>query len=73
MARLDLTDDERDERDELARALREMINRGRFPLSARVRRLKAILDKLDPPPRSSTPFPGPKPQAEPSHALRKRR
>src|SRR5262249_13662741 len=42
MARLDLTDEERDE---LARALREMINGDRFPLSQRVRRLKAVRDK----------------------------
>jgi len=60
MARLDLTDDERDE---LARALREMIDGDRFPLSARVRRLKTILDKLDPlkaPAASPSPFPPPR-------------
>jgi len=42
-----------------------MIDGGRFPLSQRVRRLKAILDKLDPPPRPSTPFPSSKPPDEP--------
>jgi len=71
IAQLDLTDEERDE---LARALREMIDGDRFPMSSRVRRLKAILDKVDPPPaRSSAPFPPPKPPAEPSHAQRRRR
>src|SRR5215471_17563891 len=49
MAPLDLNDEERDE---LVRALREVIDGDRFPLSQRVRRLKAILDKLDPPPSS---------------------
>jgi hypothetical protein len=47
MARLDLTDDERDE---LLRALRGIVDNDRFPLSPRIRRLKAILDKLSPPP-----------------------
>ena len=58
MARLVLSDEERDE---LVRALREMIDGDRFPLSQRVRRLKAILDKLDPSPARPKPSPTPKP------------
>ena len=71
MARLDLSDEERDE---LVRALREMIDGDRFPLSARVRRLKSVLDKLDPPKAPATsPFPPPRPPTEPNHTLRRRR
>jgi hypothetical protein len=70
MARLDLTDDERDE---LVRALRGIVDNDRFPLSPRIRRLKRILDKLEPPPPTVEPFPPPKPPAEPSLALKRRR
>jgi hypothetical protein len=70
MARLDLTDDERDE---LVCALRQMIDGDRFPLSPRIRRLKAILGKLEPPRAAAEPFPAPRPPSEPRHALRKRR
>jgi hypothetical protein len=44
----DLTDDDKAILGEL---MRETIERSRFLLSPRTRRLKAILDKLDPPPR----------------------
>jgi hypothetical protein len=45
MSRLDLTDDDKAALIEL---LRETIASSRFLLSPRIRRLKAILDKLDP-------------------------
>jgi len=70
MARLDQTDEEREE---LVRALRQMIDGDRFPLSPRIRRLKAILEKLEPPRAATEPFPPPKPPAEPTHARRRRR
>jgi hypothetical protein len=48
----------------LADLLRETIERDRFPLSPRVRRLKAILAKLDPPVPRSEPIPPPKSPGE---------
>src|SRR5882724_8733894 len=45
----------------LAALLRETIERDRFPMSPRIRSFKAILAKLDPPRRTSEPFPAPKP------------
>jgi len=51
---------------------RAAIAADRFPLSARVTRMRAILNKLDPPaPRPPAPFPPVKPQRQPSHFLRK--
>jgi hypothetical protein len=47
MARLDLSDDEREL---LASRLRGIISADRFPLSPRIRGLRAILQKLDQPP-----------------------
>ena len=70
MARLDQTDEEREE---LVRALRQMIDGDRFPLSPRIRQLKAILAKLEPPAPAAEPFPAPRPPGEPSHANRRRR
>jgi hypothetical protein len=70
MTRLDLSDEERDE---LVRALRGIVDGDRFPLSPRIRRLKAILAKLEPPALAAEPFPAPKPPAEPSYAKRRRR
>jgi hypothetical protein len=55
------------------RALRQMIDGDRFPLSPRIRCLRQILDKLEPPRAAAEPFPAPKPPGEPRHALRKRR
>ncbi len=52
--------------------LKGEIARDRFPLSPRVKRLRAILDKLDPP-RVVETLPPPKPPGEPSLALRKKR
>jgi hypothetical protein len=57
----------------LADLLRETIERDRFPLSPRVRRLKAILDKLDPPAPRAEPLPPPKPPGERSMALTRKR
>jgi hypothetical protein len=57
----------------LIELLRETIERDRIPLSPRIKSLKAILAKLDPPPARPQPFPPPKPPAEPSMALAKRR
>jgi hypothetical protein len=63
--RLDLTDDERAE---LIQAVRGLIDGDRFPLSARVRRLKSILAKLDPEAErpAAIPYPPPLTSAEPS-------
>ena len=69
MARLDLSDEEREE---LLRLLRGVIAGDRFPLSPRIQRLKAILQKLEPPPPAVESFPAPKPPAEPTHARRRR-
>src|SRR5262249_20781438 len=70
MSRLELTDDERDELD---RALRGIVDGDRFPLSRRFRRLCRVLDKLEPPAAAVEPFPAPEPPAEPTHARRRRR
>ena len=53
----------------LAALLREIIARDRFPLSPRVKRFKAILDKLDPPAPRPEPISAPKPPGERSMAL----
>jgi hypothetical protein len=56
----------------LAELLRETIARDRFPLSPKVRSLRAILDKIDPRPAVET-LPAPKPPGERSMALTKKR
>jgi hypothetical protein len=66
----DLTDDDKAT---LADLLRETIAADRFPLSPRVRRLKATLVKLDPPAPRSEPIPPPKPPGERSMGLAKKR
>jgi hypothetical protein len=66
----DLTDDDKAILVELPR---ETIERDRFPLSPKVKRLKAILAKLAPPAPRPEPLPAPKPLGEPSRALRKKR
>jgi len=70
MLPLDLTDDEHAE---IVRLLRATIEADRFPLSPRVRRLKAVLAKLAPPAPRPELMPPPKPPGEPSLALRKKR
>jgi hypothetical protein len=57
----------------LVEPLRETIERDRFPMSPRIKSLKAILTKLDPPAPRPEPLPAPKPPGDPSLALRKRR
>ena len=60
---------------DLARFLREAIDADRFPFSPRVKRLKALLAKIDPPPPAPEPFPPPppKPPGERSTVLGKKR
>jgi hypothetical protein len=67
---LDLTDDETAALIEL---LRGTIDRDRFPLSPRIRQLRAILTKIEPPAPRAAPYPAPKPIGEPSMVLAKRR
>lgn len=62
-----------DEHAALARLLKETIDADPFPLSPRVRRLRAILAKLAPEPAASA-YPAPKPTERPSAVpARKRR
>ena len=44
-----------DERAELVAVLREVIERNRYFMSPRVKRLRAILDKLEPPRHGQSP------------------
>jgi len=60
-----------EDRAAIAALLRDAIAADRFPLSARVTRMRAILNKLDPPAPRPAPFPPVKPQRQPSHFLRK--
>jgi hypothetical protein len=57
----------------LAELLRETIERDRFPLSPKIKRLKAILAKFNPPTPRPEPLPAPKPPGERSMALAKKR
>jgi hypothetical protein len=57
----------------LVELLRETIERDRFPLSPRVRRLRGILAKFDPAASGPEPMPPPKPPGERSMALAKKR
>jgi hypothetical protein len=57
----------------LVELLREVIATDPFPLSPRIRKLRVILDKLEPPPPGPQPYPAPKPPAQPSHLLAKKR
>ncbi len=67
---LDLDDTERAA---LAALLRAQIKNTRWPLAPRTKALRAILDKLEPPPPRPEPFPRPKPPAQPSAMLAKKR
>jgi hypothetical protein len=51
---------------EVVRLVRSAIDGDRYPLSARVRKLRSILDKLEPPAPKPIPFPPPKPAGTPS-------
>jgi hypothetical protein len=66
----DLTDDDKAALIEL---LRETIEGDRFPLSPRIKRLKAVLAKFDRPAPRPDPMPPPKPPSEPSLALRRKK
>ena len=70
MARLDLSDEECEE---LLRLLRGVIDADRFPLSPRIRCLRQILEKLEPPVPAIRAVPSARPPVEPTHAKRRRR
>ena len=53
--------------------LRDTIAADRFPLSPRIKVLKAVLAKMEPPAPQPEPFAPPKPSARPSAALAKKR
>ena len=59
---------------EIVRLVRSPIDGERYVLSPRVKRLKSILAKLDAAPSATvTPYPAPRPSAEPSHLYAKLR
>jgi hypothetical protein len=61
------------ERAALVELLRETIAGDRFPLSPRIKTLKAVLVKMAPPAPQPEPFPPVKPSERPSLLLRKKR
>ena len=63
-----------DDKATVAALLRDTIERDRFPLSPRIKGLKAILAKLEPPrPAPTITYPAPKPSERPSWAMAKKR
>ena len=58
---------------ELRTLLRHTIATDPDPMSPRVKRLRAILDKLDPPAARAQPYPAPKPAGEPSLLLARKK
>jgi hypothetical protein len=70
-----LPDLSREEYAEVARLVRAAIDGDRYPLSPRVARLKGIVAKLEPAciERTVTPYPPPRPSAEPSLLYQKLR
>ena len=59
---------------EIVRLVRAAIDSERYVLSPRVKRLKSILAKLDPVPSATvSPYPAPRPSAEPSFLYAKLR
>ena len=59
---------------EIVRLVRAAIDSERYVLSPRVKRLKSILAKLDPAPSATvSPYPAPRPSAEPSFLYAKLR
>ncbi len=59
---------------EIVRLVRSAIDGERYVLSPRVKRLRSILAKLDPTQSATvTPYPAPRPSAEPSHLYAKLR
>jgi hypothetical protein len=57
----------------LVALLKHTIAADRYPLSPRVKRLRAILDKLKPPPPRPQPYPPPKPAGTPSLLLTRKK
>ena len=57
----------------LVALLKETIAADRFPVSPRIRTLKRILDKLEPPSQAGEPPPAPKPPGERSAVLARKR
>ena len=57
----------------IATLLRDTIAADRFPLSPRIKRMRSILDKLEPPRPRPAPMPRLKPAGEPSMVLAKMR
>ena len=53
----------------LVELLRDTIAADPYPKSPRVRALRRVLDKLEPPPPRPAPYPHPKPAGEPSLLL----
>ena len=74
MPTLDLTEEERAE---VVQTIRAAIDGDRYPLSVRAKRLKSwppMLAKLNPAPSATvTPYPAPRPSAEPSYLYAKLR
>jgi hypothetical protein len=59
---------------EVVRLVHSAIDGDRYPLSVRAKRVKSILAKLDPAPSATvTPYPAPRPSAEPSFLYAKLR
>ena len=58
---------------ELRVLLRHTIASDSYPMSPRLRRLRAILDKLDPPASRPEPHPASKPAGEPSLLLTRKK
>jgi len=67
------TDLTEDDKAALIELLRETIASDRFPLSPRIKRLRAVLAKFDPPSPRPEPLPPPKPPGEPSQAVRRKK
>ena len=70
MTNLELDDDEKAA---LVELLTAEIENTRYPLSPRIRQLRAILDKLEPAKPRPEPYPAPKPVGEPSMVLAKKK
>ena len=61
------------ERVALLELLRETIEASRYPLSPRIKTLKAILAKMEPPASQPERYPPPKPPGQPSLVLHKKK
>ena len=62
-----------DERAELIAMLREAIEREPYRIGSRIKRLRAILAKFEPPTPRPVPYPPPKPAGEPSLLLSRKK